>query len=160
MRPMMDVRDFWIMIILNALAAVVYLVYGLLRYRSKKGCEDEMEVGIGIHGEPGTHREKLKTADEIVDMLLAQILGDLDFTGGEVAVMINSSGATPLMELFIINNRVADVLAEKGVKVYKTFVGEFMTSIEMAGFSISLLKLDDQLKGLLDAKADTPGFKA
>lgn len=122
--------------------------------------EDEMEVGIGIHGEPGTHREKLKTADEIVDMLLAQILGDLDFTGGEVAVMINSSGATPLMELFIINNRVADVLAEKGVKVYKTFVGEFMTSIEMAGFSISLLKLDDQLKGLLDAKADTPGFKS
>ena len=122
--------------------------------------EDEMEVGIGIHGEPGTHRESLKTADEIVDMLMAQILGDLDFAGSEVAVMINSAGATPLMELFIINNRVADVLAEKGVKVYKTFVGEFMTSIEMAGFSISLLKLDDQLKGLLDAKADTPGFKA
>lgn len=122
--------------------------------------EDEMEVGIGIHGEPGTHREKIKTADEIVDMLMAQILADIDFTGSEVAVMINSSGATPLMELFIINNRVADVLAEKGVKVYKTFVGEFMTSIEMAGFSISLLKLDDQLKGLLDAKADTPGFKA
>lgn len=122
--------------------------------------EDEMEVGIGIHGEPGTHREKIKTADEIVDMLLAQILADIDYTGSEVAVMINSSGATPLMELFIINNRVHDVLAEKGVKVYKTFVGEFMTSIEMAGFSISLLKLDDQLKGLLDAKADTPGFKA
>ena len=121
--------------------------------------EDEMEVGIGIHGEPGTHRESLKTADEIVDMLMAQILGDLDFAGSEVAVMINSAGATPLMELFIINNRVADVLAEKGVKVYKTFVGEYMTSIEMAGFSISLLKLDDQLKGLLDAKADTPGFK-
>lgn len=122
--------------------------------------EDEMEVGIGIHGEPGTHREKLKTADEIVDLLLEQILADLDFAGHEVAVMINSSGATPLMELFIINNRVADVLAEKGVKVYKTLVGEFMTSIEMAGFSISLLKLDDQLKQLLDAKADTPGFKA
>lgn len=122
--------------------------------------EDEMEVGIGIHGEPGTHREKILTADEIADKLLAQILADIDYTGSEVAVMINSSGATPLMELFIINNRVADVLAEKGVKVYKTFVGEFMTSIEMAGFSISLLKLDDQLKGLLDAKADTPGFKA
>jgi len=122
--------------------------------------EDEMEVGIGIHGEPGTHREKIKTADEIADMLLAQILADIDYTGSEVAVMINSSGATPLMELFIINNRVADVLAEKGVKVYKTFVGEYMTSIEMAGFSISLLKLDDQLKGLLDAKADTPAFKA
>ena len=122
--------------------------------------EDEMEVGIGIHGEPGTHREPLKTADEIVDMLMAQILGDLDFAGSEVAVMINSAGATPLMELFIINNHVADILADKGVKVYKTFVGEYMTSIEMAGFSISLLKLDDQLKGLLDAKADTPGFKA
>lgn len=122
--------------------------------------EDEMEVGIGIHGEPGTHREKILTADEITDKLLAQILADIDYNGSEVAVMINSSGATPLMELFIINNRVADVLAEKGVKVYKTFVGEFMTSIEMAGFSISLLKLDDQLKGLLDAKADTPGFKA
>ena len=122
--------------------------------------EDEMEVGIGIHGEPGTHREKILTADEITDKLLAQILADIDYTGSEVAVMINSSGATPLMELFIINNRVHDVLAEKGVKVYKTFVGEYMTSIEMAGFSISLLKLDDQLKGLLDAKADTPGFKA
>ena len=122
--------------------------------------EDEMEVGIGIHGEPGTHREKILTADEITDKLLAQILADIDYVGSEVAVMINSSGATPLMELFIINNRVADVLAEKGVKVYKTFVGEYMTSIEMAGFSISLLKLDDQLKELLDAKADTPGFKA
>ena len=122
--------------------------------------EDEMEVGIGIHGEPGTHREKILTADEITDKLLEQILADIDYTGSEVAVMINSSGATPLMELFIINNRVADVLAEKGVKVYKTFVGEYMTSIEMAGFSISLLKLDDQLKELLDAKADTPGFKA
>ena len=122
--------------------------------------EDEMEVGIGIHGEPGTHREKIKTADEITDLLLTQILADIDYTGSEVAVMVNSSGATPLMELFIINNRVADVLAEKGIKVYKTFVGEYMTSIEMAGFSISLLKLDDQLKELLDAKADTPAFKA
>ena len=122
--------------------------------------EDEMEVGIGIHGEPGTHREPLKPAREIVDLLLTQILGDLDYTGSEVAVLINGAGATPLMELFIINDRVSDVLAEKGVKVYKTFVGEYMTSIEMEGFSISLLKLDDQLKELLDAKADTPAFKS
>ena len=93
-------------------------------------------------------------------MLLGQILGDIDYTGSEVAVMINSAGATPQMELFIINNRVADVLAEKGIKVYKTLVGEFMTSIEMEGFSISLLKLDGQLKSLLDAKADTPAYKA
>ena len=122
--------------------------------------ENEMEVGIGIHGEPGTHREEIKPADEIVDMLLKQILADIDYTGSEVAVMINGSGATPLMELFIINNHVADVLAEKGIKVYKTFVGEYMTSIEMEGFSISLLKLDDQLKELLAAKADTPALKA
>lgn len=122
--------------------------------------DDEMEVGIGIHGEPGTHREPLKKADEIVDLLLGRILDDLDYSGREVAVMINGSGATPLMELFIVNNHVADVLAEKGIKVYKTFVGEYMTSIEMEGFSISLLRLDDELKELLDAKADTPAFKA
>lgn len=122
--------------------------------------DEEMEVGIGIHGEPGTHREALKTADEIVDMLMDKILADIDFSGSEVAVMINGSGATPLMELFIVNNHVSDILADKGIKVYKTFVGEYMTSLEMEGFSISLLKLDDQMKELLDAKADTPAFKA
>lgn len=122
--------------------------------------EEEMEVGIGIHGEPGTHRETIKKADEIVDMLLEKILADIDYSGHEVAVMINGSGATPLMELFIINNHVADILAEKGIKVYKTLVGNYMTSIEMAGFSISLLRLDDEMKELLDAKADTPAFKA
>ena len=122
--------------------------------------EDEMEVGIGIHGEPGTHREKMMTANEITDHLLEKILADIDYSGSEVAVMINGSGSTPLMELYIINNRVADVLAEKGIKVVQTFVGEYMTSIDMAGFSISVLKLDDQLKGLLAAKADTPAMKA
>lgn len=122
--------------------------------------DDEMEIGIGIHGEPGTHREALKPADEIVDMLMDKILADIDYNGSEVAVMINGCGSTPLMELFIVNNRVADVLAEKGIKVYKTFVGEYMTSIEMEGFSISLLRLDDEMKELLDAEADTPAFKA
>ena len=122
--------------------------------------EDEMEVGIGIHGEPGTHREKMMTANEIADHLLEKILADIDYSGSEVAVMVNGSGSTPLMELYIINNRVADVLAEKGIKVVQTFVGEYMTSIDMAGFSISVLKLDDQLKELLAAKADTPAMKA
>lgn len=122
--------------------------------------EDEMEVGIGIHGEPGTHREKMMTANEITDHLLEKILADIDYSGSEVAVMINGSGSTPLMELYIINNRVADVLAEKGIKVVETFVGEYMTSIDMAGFSISVLKLDEQLKELLAAKADTPAMKA
>lgn len=122
--------------------------------------EDEMEVGIGIHGEPGTHREKMMTANEITDHLLERILADIDYSGSEVAVMVNGSGSTPLMELYIINNRVADVLAEKGIKVVDTYVGEYMTSIDMAGFSISVLKLDDQLKELLAAKADTPAIKA
>lgn len=122
--------------------------------------DQEMEVGIGIHGEPGTHKEALRPADEIVDLLMEQILADMDYSQSEVAVMINGAGATPLMELFIVNNHVADVLAEKGIHVYKTFVGEYMTSIEMDGFSISLLRLDDELKELLEAEADTPAFKA
>lgn len=121
--------------------------------------DDEMEVGIGIHGEPGTHKEKLTSADEITAHLLDCILKDLDFEGSEVAVMINDSGATPLMELYIVGNKLSDILSQNGIKVYKSFVGHYMTSIEMAGFSISLLKLDDELKALLDSKADTPAFK-
>lgn len=101
----------------------------------------------------------MRPADEIVDLLLEKILADLDYSGSEVAVMINGSGATPLMELFIINNHVADVLAEKGIRIYRTLVGEYMTSIEMQGFSISLLKLDEEMKQLLDAEADTPAWK-
>ena len=121
--------------------------------------ENEREVGIGIHGEPGTHKEPLKTADEIADTLLDQILNDMDYSGQEVAVMVNGMGATPLMELYIIYDHVADVLADKGIKVYAPFVGEYMTSIEMQGFSISLLRLDDELKELLDAPADTPAWR-
>ena len=120
--------------------------------------DDEMEIGIGIHGEPGVEKKPLETADEIVDTLLEKILADIDYSGSEVAVMINGCGSTPLMELFIVNNRVADVLAEKGIKVYKTMVGEYMTSLEMEGFSITLLRLDDQMKELLDEEADTPHY--
>ncbi len=122
--------------------------------------EKEMEIGMGIHGEPGTHKEELKSADEIVEHLLDKILKDIDYTGSEVAVLINGLGATPLMELYIANRKVKSILDEKGIKVYKTLVGEYMTSLEMAGFSISLLKLDDELKRLLDAPADTPAFKS
>lgn len=122
--------------------------------------EDEMEIGMGIHGEPGTHREKVKPADEIVEDLMNKILVDLPYAeNDEVAVMINGLGATPLMELYIVNKKVAEILDNKNIDVYKTFVGEYMTSLEMSGFSISLLKLDDELKALLDAKADTPAFK-
>ena len=117
--------------------------------------EDEMEIGIGIHGEPGTHREKLQKANEIAKQLLDKILADIDYSGKEVAVIVNGMGATPLMELYIVNNFVQDYLKEKNVKVYDTMVGNYMTSIEMAGFSLTLLRLDDELKRLYDAPADT-----
>lgn len=122
--------------------------------------EDEMEVGIGIHGEPGVSKEKLKSANEIVDMLLEKILADLDYSGHETALMVNGSGGTPLMELYIVNQRAHEVLRQKGIRVSKTFVGNYMTSIEQEGFSLTLLRLDDQLKALLDAPADTPAFRA
>ena len=120
--------------------------------------DDEVEIGIGIHGEPGTHRDKISSADEIAKKLLDKILADLEFKGREVAVIVNGMGATPLMELYIINNFVQDYLSASGVKVYDTMVGNFMTSIEMAGFSITLLRLDDELKKLYDAPCDTPAL--
>lgn len=122
--------------------------------------EDEVEIGMGIHGEPGTHREKIQNADKIVDHMLGKILDEgIYHTKDEVAVLINGLGSTPLMELYIANHRVKSVLDEKGIKIYKTFVGNYMTSLEMGGFSITLLKLDPELKELLDAKADTPALK-
>ena len=120
---------------------------------------DEVEIGIGIHGEPGTDREKLSTANETAKKLLDRILSDLDFQGQEVVVLVNGMGATPLMELYIINNFVQDYLREQGVEVYDTMVGNFMTSIEMAGFSLTLLRLDDEMKALYDAQADTLAWK-
>ncbi|MFW2499977.1 dihydroxyacetone kinase subunit DhaK [Clostridium diolis] len=122
--------------------------------------ENEMEIGMGIHGEPGTHREEIKTADEITEHLMSKILEDIKLSSGEeVAVMVNGLSSTPLMELYIVNKKVNEILEEKGVKIHKTFVGEFMTSLEMAGFSITVLKLDNELKELLDAPANTPAFK-
>ncbi|WDV44983.1 dihydroxyacetone kinase subunit DhaK [Clostridiaceae bacterium M8S5] len=122
--------------------------------------EDEMEVGLGIHGEPGTHKEKVKTADKITKDLMDKIFDDIEIKSeDEVAVLVNGLGGTPLMELYIVNNEVQKILEEKGVKSYKTVVGNFMTSLEMTGFSITILKLDDELKELLDYKADTPAYK-
>lgn len=119
--------------------------------------EDEMEMGLGIHGEPGTHREKISDADTIVDHLLDKILADRPFEG-EVAVLVNGLGGTPLMELYIANRRVAEVLEAKGLTVVKTLVGNYMTSIEMPGFSISVIQLDETLKTYLNAQADTPAL--
>ena len=120
---------------------------------------DEVEIGIGIHGEPGTHREKISSVNEIADKLLAKILAEGIYSAGdEVAVLVNGMGGTPLMELFVANKHVNEVLTGKGLTVAKTIVGNYMTSLDMEGFSITLLKLDDELKALLNAPADTPAF--
>jgi dihydroxyacetone kinase-like protein len=117
--------------------------------------EDEIELGIGIHGEPGTERTEAMKADEIVDELLGSVIEDIPYEeGDEVALMVNGMGGTPLMELFVVNRRAHQILEEKGIKVHKTFVGEYMTSLEMAGVSVTLLKLDDQTKELLDAPTE------
>jgi dihydroxyacetone kinase-like protein len=115
--------------------------------------EDEMEIGIGIHGEPGAERKKIEPADRLVDQMLGRILGDtVDFTQGEVAVMVNGMGGSPLMELYVAYANVRDILKREGVQVYRMpYVGEYMTSLEMAGFSITLLKLDDEMTGYLEA---------
>ena len=114
--------------------------------------DEEMEIGMGIHGEPGVERKKIEPADQIVDEMLSKILGDtVDFSGSEVAVMVNGLGATPIMELYLAYAHVADVLKREGVQVWgRPYVGEYMTSLEMAGFGITLLKLDDEMKGYLE----------
>ena len=121
--------------------------------------ESEMEIGTGIHGEPGIYREKLTKADEIVKEMLDRILNDLDYNGKEVIVMINGMGATPMMELFIVNRFLNSYLKRNGVKIYDTMIGNFMTSIEMAGFSLTLLRLDEELKAYYNAAADTFAWK-
>ena len=122
--------------------------------------EDEMELGMGIHGERGIKRCKLQPADEVVQEMLDKIFEDYEYkSGDEVSVLVNGLGATPLEELYVIYRKVYEVLKDKGVKVYKPYVGEFATSMEMAGFSISIFKLDDKFKRYLDVPCDTPFFK-
>ncbi len=122
--------------------------------------DNEMEIGMGIHGEPGIRRGKLQTADEIVDEMMSPILEDLPYaSGNEVAVLVNGLGATPLEELYVLFNRVHDVLENRGISIHSNYIGEYVTSLEMAGASISLLRLDEELKPLLDAAAKTPFFQ-
>ena len=120
--------------------------------------EDEMEYGVGIHGEPGIRREKMMSSNELAERMVNDLLNDLTEVH-EVAVLVNGFGATPLQELYAFNNDVIRALDARGVNVHRTFVGNFMTSIDMAGASLSILKLDDELKQYLNTPAATPAFK-
>lgn len=121
--------------------------------------DNEIEIGMGIHGEPGVERTRVKTAKETAGILLEKILEDYDYTGSEVAVLVNGLGGTPLMELYILNMEVQKLLEEKNIRTYKTLVGNYMTALDMTGCSLTLMKLDDELKELLDAPCDTPALK-
>lgn len=121
--------------------------------------ENEMEIGLGVHGEPGVERGKLKPADEVADRLLNTILADMPLEKGDrVAVLVNGLGSTPYLELYIMFRRVSQVLAEKGIEIYRSYVGEYVTSLEMGGCSITLMKLDEELAQLVDYPADCPMF--
>lgn len=122
--------------------------------------EDEMEIGIGIHGEPGRQRVKLKTADEIVEMLMGPILADLPFKAGDnVLLFVNGMGGTPLIELYVVYRKAHRMLQERGINVVRNLVGSYITSLEMAGTSITLLRMDDELVRLWDAPVRTPALR-
>lgn len=124
--------------------------------------EMEMEYGVGIHGEPGIKREQIATADEVALRMVSALLEDLKVDGSseeEVALLVNGFGGTPLQELYLLNNAVTRELAKKNVKINRTFVGNYMTSIDMLGASVSIMRLDEELADLLSGKCDAPGFK-
>ena len=116
--------------------------------------EEDMEIGIGIHGEPGIKQEKIKSADEISKELLDHILKDFENLDGDFVLMVNGMGQTTEMELFVVNNYVSDYLKEKNINIKKTFVGNYMTSMDMAGFSLTLFKVDEEILNLLDEKVE------
>ncbi|OYN86583.1 dihydroxyacetone kinase subunit DhaK [Parenemella sanctibonifatiensis] len=120
---------------------------------------DEIEIGIGIHGEPGRERRPLATADEVAEMLVEPILADLDFSGAPVIAFVNSMGATPLLELYTVYAKVAEILASKGVTIARNLVGPYITSLEMAGCSVTLLKADEEMLKMWDAPVNTPGLR-
>ncbi|MFK4442522.1 dihydroxyacetone kinase-like protein [Caballeronia udeis] len=122
--------------------------------------DGEMEIGIGIHGEPGSHRGKLETADQIADRLTGAILRDLALpAGSRVAILVNGLGATPLEELYVLYRRAAGMLADQGLTIARSYVGEYVTSLEMAGASITVMHVDGELETLLAAPARSPFFR-
>jgi dihydroxyacetone kinase-like protein len=122
--------------------------------------DNEMEIGMGIHGEPGIRRGELRPADEVVDEMMKPILAELPLSANsEVAVLVNSLGGTPQEELYVLFRRVSAILKEKSISIFHAYIGEYATSMEMAGASISLLQLDDELKRLIARPASTPFFE-
>jgi dihydroxyacetone kinase-like protein len=122
--------------------------------------DDEMEVGVGIHGEPGRERRKLATADEITEMLAIPIIEDIPFKSGDrVLAFVNGMGGTPLLELYVIYRKLAEILDGRGITIERSLVGSYITSLEMAGCSITLLKLDDEMIRLWDAPVHTPALR-
>ena len=123
--------------------------------------EDEIEYGVGIHGEPGIKREKMTSADELAERMTNDLLRDLGIDGDtdELAILVNGFGATPLQELYLLNHSVIRELHKRNIQVYRTFVGNYMTSIDMAGASLTFMKLDDELKSLLSSECSAPAFK-
>jgi dihydroxyacetone kinase-like protein len=122
--------------------------------------EDEMEIGIGIHGEPGRARMKIKTADEITEMLMKPVVEDLPFKSGEkMLLFVNSMGGTPLIELYIVYRKAVEIAEKAGLKVVRNLIGPYITSLEMAGVSITMLKMDDDLIKLWDAPVKTAGMR-
>ena len=121
--------------------------------------EDHMEIGIGIHGEPGRHREPLTGAKDIARQLVEPILADHDFAGSETIVMVNGMGATPLMELYLMYGEVRTLLNAAGVTVVRNLVGNYITSLDMAGCSVTVAKVDDELLALWDAPVRTAGLR-
>ncbi|KQP55439.1 dihydroxyacetone kinase subunit DhaK [Agreia sp. Leaf283] len=122
--------------------------------------DDEIEIGIGIHGEPGRERIKIEPADAIVDRILAPIVDDLPFASGDrVLLFVNGLGGTPQVELYIVFRRAAEALAERGITVSRTLVGNFVTSLEMQGMSITVMRLDDELEQLWDAPVQTAALR-
>jgi dihydroxyacetone kinase-like protein len=122
--------------------------------------DDEMEIGVGIHGEPGRERRKLASADEITEALLNPILDDGGFSSGDRAfAFVNGMGGTPLLELYVVYNKVAAMCRDRGVTIERNLVGSYITSLEMAGTSITLLKLDDEMIRLWDAPVHTPALR-
>ena len=121
--------------------------------------DDEIEIGMGAHGEAGIARQKLKPADAVADELMQKILSDMPFKkGDEVALLINNLGATTMMEMLIVNRRIRQILDREGIKVHRTDVGTWLTVQEMAGFSVTLMKLDEELKHYLDLPAESLGY--